>query len=265
MKHVLLATAAAFALGSGVAHAQQIPRPEPQWTDYCKDFSEEACARIRKVVEAKVTPSYCKPGFAVVPTALSNEQLRICYVMPPLHAAAVPAPSQPRPQAAGVYPPDEIYRPSASEAYNHWTYCNWNRSGLPEAYQKICSKFDREKGASAERVLANASPALREYEATMTRASNNVYMAQIIVQVCRLRSNAWWTTILYSWQPFTVSEAKRLQLPAAETTAVLNKIELTKNPALVLEGPGNFCEKIVNSPVMDELDEMERKLTGNYH
>jgi hypothetical protein len=70
------------------------PRPEPQWTDYCKDFSQETCARIRKVVEAKVTPSYCKPGFAVVPTSLSNEQLRICYVMPPLKNAAAPASSQ---------------------------------------------------------------------------------------------------------------------------------------------------------------------------
>lgn len=27
---------------------KDVPRPEPQWTDYCKDFSEEACARIRK-------------------------------------------------------------------------------------------------------------------------------------------------------------------------------------------------------------------------
>lgn len=71
------------------------PRPEPKWTDYCKDFSEEACARIRKVVEAKVTPTYCKPGFAVVPTSLSKDQLRICYVMPPLRTAGVPAPSQP--------------------------------------------------------------------------------------------------------------------------------------------------------------------------
>lgn len=93
MRH-LLATVAVIALAFGEARAQQMARPEPQWTDYCKDFSEEACARMRKVVEAKVTPSYCKPGFGIVPTALSNEQLRICYVMPPLRAAAVPAPSQ---------------------------------------------------------------------------------------------------------------------------------------------------------------------------
>jgi hypothetical protein len=84
------------------------PLPEPQWTDYCKGFSEDACARIRKVVEAKVTPSYCKPGFAVVPTSLSNEQLRICYVMPPLKTAAAPAPSQ----RAAAAPPASQPAPS---------------------------------------------------------------------------------------------------------------------------------------------------------
>jgi hypothetical protein len=80
------------------------PRPEPQRTDYCKDFSEEACGRIRKVVEAKVTPSYCKPGFAAVPTSLSNEQLRICYVMPPVKTAAAPTSKQPASQPAPSQP-----------------------------------------------------------------------------------------------------------------------------------------------------------------
>lgn len=63
------------------------PRP-PQHPlrrqDYCKGFSEEACGRIRQVVEATITPDYCKPGFAVVPTKLSGEQLRICSIMPRL-------------------------------------------------------------------------------------------------------------------------------------------------------------------------------------
>ena len=77
--------------------------PEPKWTDYCKDFSEVACARIRKVVEAKITPSYCKPGFGIVPTSLSHEQLRICYVMPPLRTTTAPAQPQP-PQPAPSQP-----------------------------------------------------------------------------------------------------------------------------------------------------------------
>ena len=89
------------------------PAPEPQWTEYCRDFSSDACARIRKVVEAKVTPSYCKPGFAVVPTSLSDEQLRICYVMPKLKTAAAvgqSAPSQPRSPVSQTTPVKLAFR-----------------------------------------------------------------------------------------------------------------------------------------------------------
>lgn len=100
-------------------------RPGPEWTDYCKDFSEQACARIRSVVEAKITPSYCKPGFGVVPTSLSPEQLRICYVMPPRKTAA--APSQPAPTRAArsqqptaplVSTPSQNYKMKLSALYS---------------------------------------------------------------------------------------------------------------------------------------------------
>jgi hypothetical protein len=60
------------------------PAPAPKWQDYCKGFSDETCGRMRRVVENKVTPDYCKPGFGIAPSKLSDEQLRICYVMPPL-------------------------------------------------------------------------------------------------------------------------------------------------------------------------------------
>lgn len=101
------------------------PRPEPQWTDYCKDFSEQACARIRSVVEVKITPSYCKPGFGIVPTSLSPEQLRICYVMPPLKTAAAqpqPAPTrgaqQQQPTAPSASAPSRNYTMKLSALYN---------------------------------------------------------------------------------------------------------------------------------------------------
>jgi hypothetical protein len=101
------------------------PRPEPKWTDYCKDFSEQACTRIRTVVEAKITPSYCKPGFGVVPTSLSPEQLRICYVMPPLKTAAAlsqPAPTRTaqsqQPTALPASGPSQNYKMKLSALYN---------------------------------------------------------------------------------------------------------------------------------------------------
>jgi hypothetical protein len=49
--------------------------------DYCIDFSPESCLRIKAVVESKVLPAYCAPGFALVGTTLTHEQLRICYVL----------------------------------------------------------------------------------------------------------------------------------------------------------------------------------------
>ena len=49
--------------------------------EYCVGFSPDACGRIRKVVEAKIQPAFCKPGFGLVGSGLTAEQLRICYVM----------------------------------------------------------------------------------------------------------------------------------------------------------------------------------------
>lgn len=47
--------------------------------DYCSDFSADACARIKKGVETDVPPTFCKPGFGLVGSGLTPEQLRICY------------------------------------------------------------------------------------------------------------------------------------------------------------------------------------------
>ncbi len=40
---------------------------------------------------------------------------------------------------------DEVYRPSQDEAFQPWTYCNWNRHALPPAYEKICADRDIKK------------------------------------------------------------------------------------------------------------------------
>jgi hypothetical protein len=71
------------------------PYREPDRREYCASFTLEACARIRKTVEAKVTPPFCRPGFALVGSGLSPEQLRICYVMtaPSFLGAPVAAPA----------------------------------------------------------------------------------------------------------------------------------------------------------------------------
>lgn len=38
---------------------------------------------------------------------------------------------------------DQLWRPNANEVYGPQTYCNWNRTGLPEAQQRICIERDR--------------------------------------------------------------------------------------------------------------------------
>lgn len=49
---------------------------------YCEDFSAEACSRIKAVVESKIRPDYCVPGFALGDKGLTSEQTRICWVVP---------------------------------------------------------------------------------------------------------------------------------------------------------------------------------------
>ncbi|WIG52220.1 MAG: hypothetical protein OJF48_003138 [Afipia sp.] len=57
------------------------PQPKPTPAQYCVGFSPASCARITAAVEAKPKPDYCRPGFGLVGSGLSSEQLRICYVI----------------------------------------------------------------------------------------------------------------------------------------------------------------------------------------
>ncbi len=53
----------------------------PQAKDYCRGFSTEECAQIKAIVEKGVKPEYCKPGFALESSSLTDMKMRICYVM----------------------------------------------------------------------------------------------------------------------------------------------------------------------------------------
>ena len=71
--------------------AQGDPTP-----DYCVGFSPEACSRIKAVIESKIRPAYCVPGFGRIDSGLNltDEQLRICYTLP-----REPSPEEERAQA----------------------------------------------------------------------------------------------------------------------------------------------------------------------
>lgn len=44
---------------------------------------------------------------------------------------------------AAAAEPDELYRPRPAEAYEPAAYCDWNRTGLPERFRRICVDRDR--------------------------------------------------------------------------------------------------------------------------
>ena len=51
-------------------------------------------------------------------------------------------PQSSQPSAAATVPRNDIYRPSPGEQYGPETYCEFNRSGLPEVEQRSCLDFD---------------------------------------------------------------------------------------------------------------------------
>jgi hypothetical protein len=53
--------------------------------EYCKGLSPEACNRIKALAEAKTPPpTFCKPGFGVVGSGLTLEQIRVCEITGPV-------------------------------------------------------------------------------------------------------------------------------------------------------------------------------------
>lgn len=74
MKHlVVFVSYCALAI---VAQATEILPP------YCVDFQSDACTRIKTIVDSKVRPDYCVPGYALKDSGLTQEQRRVCYAMP---------------------------------------------------------------------------------------------------------------------------------------------------------------------------------------
>lgn len=85
MSHVmkkLIAVLSLYAL-SGAAQADTSVQADSA-PDYCVGFLPEACSRIRSIVESKIRPDYCAPGFGLTDNGLNltKEQLRICYALP---------------------------------------------------------------------------------------------------------------------------------------------------------------------------------------
>jgi hypothetical protein len=66
---------------AGVISTIACAKPPANPKDYCVGFSKDACGRMSSVITSAVKPKYCKSDFALGNSGLSDEQMRICYVM----------------------------------------------------------------------------------------------------------------------------------------------------------------------------------------
>jgi hypothetical protein len=110
--------------------------------------SQEECPQGRQIRAQKPYPASMTDCQVLdADTAAANERLRGGRQQPAQPARASTNQTLP---AAGTAPPaaaaDDLYRPRPNEVYSPPTYCNWNRTGLPPAYQKICADRDQKVG-----------------------------------------------------------------------------------------------------------------------
>jgi hypothetical protein len=147
-------------------------------------------------------------------------------------------------------------------------FCRWVRHVLPEEQQKTCK--DLEAAALAPAVAlakANPSPALLEYEATMRPIQRNFALAYF-ASICGLRSNAYLERFALARQLIYEQERGRRRLSAAEWKSAGEEIDrvfsevLSEMAAPTLE---LSCRRLQNSEKLDQLDAIERRLTGTYH
>lgn len=108
-------------------------------------------------------------------------------------------------------------------------------------------------------ILAQASPALTEYEATMKPASANLALAHA-ANMCRIRSDDWLAAFDLGYQGLASSEAKRLHLSSAELTAADQANQKTYADTISTTA----CRDLPNSSTMEKLDRIHDHMTGGY-
>ncbi len=140
--------------------------------------------------------------------------------------------------------------------------------------QAATAEAEKKRRAQATQGKANPSPALLEYEATMRPFQINFGIAYA-AGICQLRSDRYFTIFREARQLIYENERQRHRLSAAEwavadadMTQVLSDV-LSRIGTHSVGGSGinliTACQKLANGPELDQLDVVERKLTGNYH
>ncbi len=129
------------------------PQPKPTPAQYCVGFSPESCKRIVTVVEAKRKPAYCKPGFGLVGSGLSSEQVRICSV---ISNDEVRTGNEPSSRMAGGEPAARSYNVTLTATKGEFPTIV-GRTDLPDG-TKLLVSITKPRLPNARELLASGRP-----------------------------------------------------------------------------------------------------------
>ena len=104
------------------------------------------------------------------------------------------------------------------------------------------------------------SAALKEFESKMESPQRNVSLAYF-VSMCGLRSDGWYDAFQLAYQRYSTELANRLHLSATDLKAIDEQGDkvFDKTHSEVT------CASLRNSAILDQLDSMNRVVTGGYH
>jgi hypothetical protein len=94
-------------------------------------------------------------------------------------------------------------------------------------------------------------------------ASHRNFVLAFNASICRLRSDHWFGVIRSGWDQYSDNVIRQEGVSYAEANALLQKVrsdieaEFGKFPEI--------CKVLLNSPILDRLDEIENRMAGNYH
>ncbi|WP_319798563.1 lysozyme inhibitor LprI family protein [Nitrobacter sp.] len=147
-----------------------------------------------------------------------------------------------------------------------------NRSGLivpwrPGIESNCCTEQDRRNAVIAQQAQEHASERLLEYERIMHPIFRIVRLATI-AGMCRLRSDDYARRFIWATNDAMDATTRRLHLSHDETHAAAvdnQKAEQEINDVLGWPDISTACQRLRDGAYLTDLDDVERKMTGNYH
>lgn len=150
---------------------------------------------------------------------------------------------------------DELWRVRPNEVYSPDTYCNWNRTGLPREQQRICDARDKRDIAGQTRASKN----LMVFETVSGKAMKTLALVHAAGQ-CGFRSDGWVETFNTAFAIATDADIRTFRLSDSE----IRTANQVANAVYVNTISHVKCNELANSPTLDHLDGIHRKLTNGY-